>query len=465
MEAETILSLDEQLDLLAALQPYEFEGQRLLWLKDHPGFRPKVLQAEYDERRAKLFPMEKKASGGGSKIVCVGDEAWTEAVDGGLILNELSAFVRRFVIFQRPEDADTFALWVMSTFCVDHFDILPYFGATAPSSECGKSTLLEVLMNFVCRALPASSASGPVVYRAIELYRPTIILDEMDTINDDSNKELLKIFNAGHKRAGAVVLRCASDDSSTPEKFNCFGPKAFGMIGKPPRTMLSRSLIINLLRKSPDEHVEKFNLRHMPGVSEMLLRVRRQCTRWAQDHADELRTHIPDTTGIGNRPEDNWEPLFTISDLAGRGWPDRARAAAKLPPLHQKQTDADLLLEDVHNIFVTRKAKQLPTKTLLADLLAQHESAGRWHRFHTGLQSKLDGVDLAELLAAFEIRPKVLSFYASQQEVLPGFDPMAKKWQKRGYALKELQPVFDRFLSAEAKETTEEVELSSEPPY
>ena len=464
METETILTVDEQLNALAALEPYAYEGVRQQWVKNL-GFRPKVLDAEYQERRAKLYPMEKKASsGGGSKIVCVDDEPWNEPVKGATILDELSAFVRRFVIFQRPEDADTFALWVVSTFCVDHFDILPYFGATAPSSECGKSTLLEVLMNFVCRALPASSASGPVIYRAIELYRPTIILDELDTINDDSNKELLKVFNAGHKRALAIVLRCSGDDSSTPEKFNCFGPKAFGMIGKPPRTMLSRSLIINLLRKSPTEHVEKFNLNRMPKeVSEMVLRVRRQCVRWALDHAEELKSHTPDTSGIGNRTEDNWEPLMTISELADRSWQARARAAAKLPPLHHKQTDPDLLLEDIRNIFATRNTDQLPTATLLADLLKQHEGVGRWHRYHIGLKSDLDGVDLAELLAAFEIRPERLWFYRSKQIPLPGIGmPEGERWQKRGYALTDLQPVFDRFL---AGKEVEDVELSSEPPF
>lgn len=354
MVTET-LTLEQELDLLAAMEPYEYEKIRKAKAKELD-FRPAVLDAEYKERRAKLYPEERAASAsGGEAVVCENAEPWDTKVLGSLVLNEIADFVRRFVIFQRPEDADTFALWCFSTYCVDHFDILAYLGITAPDSECGKSTLLEILMQFVSRCLPASSASGPVIYRAIQLYRPTLVLDEMDTIGDDANKELLKVFNAGHKRSLAFVLRCAGDESSTPEKFVCFGPKAYGMIGKP-RTMMSRSIIINLLRKSPTERVEKFNLHHLPeGTAETLLRIKRQMVRWAADNAEELKHHVPNMDAIGNRAEDNWSPLFTIAELCGQGWPERAAKAANLKPVHQKVTDSALLLQDMANIFYTRK--------------------------------------------------------------------------------------------------------------
>jgi len=456
------LDVEQELDTLANMEPYAYEGVRAEYVKKLK-FRPKVLDAEYARRRAILKPEEKQAcASGGQAIVCENVAPWDDPVNGARLLDDMSYFVRRVVVFQRDQDADTFALWILGTYCIDAFDIYSYFGVTAPKEGCGKSTLLEILMEFANRVIGGSSMSGPVVYRMIQLFKPTIVLDEMDGINKENNAELLRVFNAGHKRSGAVVYRCAGDDSSTPEAFNCFGPKAFGMIDKPGRTLLSRSIMIDLQRKTKDQKVEKFNLRTLPaGTADMILRIKRQCTRWAVDHASELGIHIPDTADLENREADNWTPLISIAALAGRNWPDRVRDAAKLPAQYEKLSDRDLLLQDIANIFFARKDDRITTATLVSDLLLQHEGSGRWHRMHRDRASDIDANDVSELLGPFGIGPRHLWFNPAGtpkgQEVLPG---TKGRIQRRGYALSDLKPLFDRYLEPSA---LEEADIGPEP--
>lgn len=447
------LTVEEQLDQMAACEEYQYEMDREAAAKKL-NMRPSVLDREYRRRRKFLFPDKtEKSSSGGSAVVCENAEPWPNEVRGDLLLSEMSSFVSRFVMFQRQQDADIFALWNLGTYCIDSFDIFPYFGVTAPKENCGKSTLLEILMAFACRVIGGSSMSGPVVYRMIQLFKPTICLDEMDGINKENNAELLRVFNAGHKRSGAIVFRCAGDDSSTPEAFNCFGPKAFGMIDKPGRTLLSRSIMIDLQRKTRDQHVEKFNLRLLPeGTAEMLLRIKRQSTRWAADRAAELGKHVPNVGNLENREGDNWSPLVSIADLAGHDWPGRVLDAAKLPPMYEDLTDRDLLLQDIANIFFTRGRDRLTSATLTNDLLRQHEGCGRWHRFHRDKDPNLDVMDVAKLLGPFGVYPRLLWFSTTDATgKLDGSDRI----QRRGYALKDLQVLFDKYLDVTKLETVD----------
>jgi putative DNA primase/helicase len=439
--------LKKRVDDLAHLTPIEYEAFRKRAIKE-TGMRPTVLDKEVERQRK--FLLGEKDSVAGSELKIEDAVPWDEEVNGAALLSELSAFVKRFVIFQKPSDADTLALWLVATYCCEQFSILPYLGVTAPSSECGKTTALEILLQFACRACPASSVTGAIVYRVIDAVHPTLLIDELDSmlVSEEKNKELIGIFNAGHKRAMAWVHRCVGDDS-LPRRFNCFGPKAYGMIGKPPLTMRNRSILVNLFRKGPAEKVEKFNLRRLPaGTADMITRLCRQAARWAKDNVEQLQTHVPDTSGLGNRAEDNWEPLLTIADLSGGDWPGRAREAAKMPPLHQKENSRDLLLRDVRNIFHTRKIKHLPSAVLVKDLLCQEERP--WNRYRKD-HDPIDSTDVADLLGDFEIKSKSISLSKDQQEELD-YGEGTGQLKIRGYKLADLQPVFDKFLTGVAEE-------------
>ena len=77
--------------------------------------------------------------------------------------------------------------------------------------RCGKTTLLDVLGRLVRRPLPTANVTSSAVFRVVEAYRPTLLVDEADTFLRD-NDELRGIINSGH-RHGGCVLRTVGDDA------------------------------------------------------------------------------------------------------------------------------------------------------------------------------------------------------------------------------------------------------------
>jgi putative DNA primase/helicase len=59
------------------------------------------------------------------------------------------------------------------------------------------------------------------LFRSVELWRPTLLIDEADTFIRE-NDELKGLINAGHTRANAFVLRVVGD-AHEPKLFRVWG--------------------------------------------------------------------------------------------------------------------------------------------------------------------------------------------------------------------------------------------------
>ncbi|MBT7097400.1 DUF3631 domain-containing protein, partial [Candidatus Poribacteria bacterium] len=262
--------------------------------------------------------------GQGAPVFLETPAPWDEAVDGADMLDELAAVVRRFCVL--PDGAaDAIALWVVHTYCVDGADITPRLALTSPTKRCGKTTVLSVLGALVNRPLIASNATSAVIFRGIEAFKPTLLLDEADTFLA-ARDELRGVLNAGHSRTTGFVLRCDGDDHE-PRLFGVFTPVAIAMIGALPDTLADRSLEVGMERKAKGVEVERWRVSHAEG----LISTCRRCARWAADNHDTLRDADPVVpAALGDRCADNWRPLLAIADTAGGVWPARACCAASL---------------------------------------------------------------------------------------------------------------------------------------
>jgi hypothetical protein len=170
--------------------------------------------------------------------------------------------------------------------------------------------------------------SEAALYRAIELWQPSFVIDEFDSVLANEDKMALRsIINSGHTR-GQGVVRCVGEDK-TPKLFSTFCPKAIGMIGrKLPTTTMGRCIFVELKRRKTSEPIERFEHKDDNGLTEL----RSKLLRYATDHYDALRDARPSMPeAFDNRRADNWRIMFSLADLAGDGWGAKARvAAAKL---------------------------------------------------------------------------------------------------------------------------------------
>lgn len=412
--------LDERAELsntaaLAQLSEIEYDKIREAAAKVQ-GIRTSTL----DSAVKRLRKADSKTEDRGHEVIFDEPEPWQEPIDGNKLLADIYEVVNRFVVM--PSEAVVVCvLWVTHTWVFDAARISPILAITSPDKRCGKTTLLEVLMSLVRRALSASNITAAALFRAVEKYAPTLGIDEADTFLGASD-ELRGILNSGHRRRSASVIRTTGDDHE-PRQFRTWAPKAIALIGKLPPTLADRSVKVALRRRGPGESVERWRDESFPEL-------RRKLARWAEDHTEELKSARPELpAGLHDRALDNWESLLAIADACGGDWPERARTAArKLSGESDDDSVVTLLLSDVREVFSALHAERI-TSTNLCEHLASLESRPwpEWGR----AQKPITPRQLARLLEPFRIRPK----QARQGES-----------NFRGYDRADFEEAFSRYL-------------------
>jgi putative DNA primase/helicase len=345
-------------------------------------------------------------------------------VDGESLLHDVSAMVSRHLVLDN-NSLVLVTLWIALTYLVDVADVLPLLGIRSPDKRCGKTKLLAILNRLVRAPLSACNISPAALYRVIEKYAPCLLIDEAD-VAFENNDDLRTLINSGHTRDTAFVLR-ANRENGDVERFSTWGPKAIALIGKLPGTLADRSLTVAMKRKTKTEKID--SLRKTPVNDFELLRGR--LLRWAEDNKAKIATADPKPPAtLNDRAADNWFPLLAIAQCASQTWVDLAlKAIAALNADDDDDSLITVLLTSLENLF--KKPNQptvdfLLTANILAALNSQREAPWADLRNGQGLSEQ----KLRSLLVPFGVR-------SSQQST---------GQRLRGYYLKDLQPIFDRYL-------------------
>lgn len=350
-------------------------------------------------------------------------EPWSDAINPVELLNEISFVVRRFIICSK-EVADAVALWVAMTWLIDVVQVAPLVVITAPEKRCGKTQLLTILLKLCYRSLSASNISPAALFRCIESWQPTLLLDETDTFLKE-NEALRGIINSGHSRDNAYVIRTVGDDH-IPQRFNTFGAKALSGIGHLPDTLRDRAIILELRRKLGHESVDRLRYAE-PNLFEILTR---KLARFATDYREAVRLvrpHLPEQ--LNDRAQDNWEPMLAIADVAGGEWPKRARIAAlKISEIDDSASVGNELLADIKEIFEDKNLDRISTQDLIAALISDDMKS--WATYNRGRQ--LTPRQLAARLKSFGIKPETIRTCSGTP---------------KGYKREQFKDAFERYLT------------------
>ena len=305
------------------------------------------------------------------------------------MLDEISATIKRFV-YMDPSYYRAAALWIVLSYLHDAVDILPILLITSPVEDCGKSTLLKLVLYLSNRPIQASNISAAAIYRVIGDDHPTLILDEADAYMQE-NEQMRGVINSGHERQLAYVIRVINDAGETGQ-FSTWSPKAIARIGQPKRTILSRSIPIRLERKSKETKTEKLKSGHKLEFEDL----RRKISRLANEIRSSVQVFKLRADWLSNRAGDNWEPLFAIATVAGDDWLKATEAAAltmSSKSAQDSKTFGHYLLERLGDIFAKRREELkhesllepeerffFKTKDLLPLLNADDEAPWREHK-------------------------------------------------------------------------------------
>lgn len=362
---------DEWVAHLAALPPLERERQT------------KVAAKELGVKAATLEKLVRSVSQGNAEeggIALKDVKPWDAPVDPATLLNEIVDTIQRFIVCP-PETAQAAALWCAMTWFMDVVNIAPLAVITAPEKRCGKTQLLNLMGRLVYRPIPASNITAAALFRTIEAWSPTLMIDEADSFMKD-NEELRGVVNCGHSRDGAFVIRTVGDDH-TPRQFSVWGAKAISGIGMLAETLTDRAVLLKLRRKLPQESAER--LRH--AEPDLFRTLAAKLARLAVDHKGAVGKARPDLpASLNDRAQDNWEPLLAIADLAGKEWGALAREAALLLSSDDDgETEGSVgveLLRDIHAYFAETRAERIGSVDLIEHLCKDDERP--WATYNRG---------------------------------------------------------------------------------
>jgi putative DNA primase/helicase len=422
-----------EIERLAALDPIDYEIARAEAAK-RLGMRASILDRAVAKKRHELGLETEADDDGQGRAVKIADPLpWPEPVDGGRLATTLAAAAITYLVLSDAA-ADVIALWVMHTWIVNAFTMSPRLAIVSPTKGCGKTTLLRLLNHIARRAKRAGSISPSALFRAVEQFQPTVLLDETEKYIEHGS-DLHALLNEGHCKGGSV-WRVLGEKKLELREFSIFGAVAFARNGRLPDDLEQRSIVIEMQRRRADEKLAELR----DDRSESLRQIARMCARWADDCAGSVADADPDIEMI-NRNRDNWRPLFVIADVIGSDWPERIREAAAVLAPRESETIGIMLLADLKGLFEQRSADRLASGEI-CDALAAMEGRpwAEWKASKVASPKPITKNQLAQLLKPFHI--------VSDSVRIGDHTP-------KGYYLHQFTEAFDRYLSPEGVSETQ----------
>lgn len=354
------------------------------------------------------------------------------SVSGAPLLDAVEAFFARFVSFPSEAARVAVVLWAAHAHITELFEATPRLALLSPEPGSGKTRVLEVMELLVPRPVHAVNATPAYLFRKVSAEEglPVILFDEIDTVfgpKAKGNEEIRAMLNAGHRR-GAFSGRCIPGSKPVEtEEMPAFCAVALAGLGNLPDTILTRSVIIRMRRRAPDERVEPFRHKHNAAEGHKL---RDQMAHWTTSISSQVGEVFPEMpVGVEDRAADVWEPLLAIADAAGADWPERARTAAVTIVHQAAERPLSLglrLLADIRSCFEATGADKMHGHNLLAHLYDLDEAP--W----VDLRGKpLDQRRLAKMLSEYGITPK---------------DVRCSGRVARGYARDDMHDAWTRYL-------------------
>lgn len=416
----TLQNDNEVIARLAAMNPLEYDRVR--------GEQAKLMGC----RASVLDDMVKAARNGKGeekRLPFPEVEPHSGPINPAQLFDEVSDIISSHVVLDKVQ-ADAAALWVAHTYLVDSVDTSPIAIINAPEKACAKTLLQDLLGRMSFRPLSASNASLSALFRAAELWKPTIFIDEADTFFRE-HPEIHGMVNAGYKRGGSVLRSESVGDSFEPRMFSVYCPKSIAGIALEkhlPDSTMSRGIVLNLRRKLPHESITR--LRNTDRAKFEV--IASKLTRFANDYSQQVRLarpHLPEK--LSDRAQDNWEPLLAIAECGGPEWVQRAvESALNISGASEESVSTgNELLADIKHIFETGKGvTKISTVDLIRDLVADEEMT--WATYNRGKQ--LSPRQLSKQLGFYGIKSKTVRFgYATP----------------KGYEYSQFADAFARYLA------------------
>jgi hypothetical protein len=246
--------------------------------------------------------------------------------------SDLRKFTQRFVALATDDHARVLSHWILHTWLFDAANVTPYLYIYSSDPGSGKTRLLEVLGVLARNARRADNMTAPVMFKIISRERPTLLIDEVDTIWSGSRNEPKRnVLNTGYKRGGCAWREQARELIQFPT----FSPKVLAGInnGFMPSTVRDRCIPIEMRKRGPEQKVERFVETRISRSIECEMLLSRIVDFCELFFVDVKIASVEPMASLSDRQDEICEPLLAIATVLGteeelRGSLERVFASA-----------------------------------------------------------------------------------------------------------------------------------------
>ena len=253
---EPVYDLENEIAQFVSLES-EIEYRDFVLVREKETY-PYPIKSDLIKYKAVLFP---------SEALDYGDEKQ--------LLQDIRNYIHKYL-----EVSDFFEkivpYYVLFSWLFDKFKELPYLRAIGDYG-CGKSRFLKVIGSVCYRPMfTAGATTTAPIFRIINQFRGTLILDEADMRWSDTNNEMVKILNNGFQD-DIPVLRCSGDDHEV-KSFNVFGPKIVATRNKFHDKALESRFLVEYMDGKLTRKDIPYNLDD--NFDKEALEIRNKCLMW-----------------------------------------------------------------------------------------------------------------------------------------------------------------------------------------
>jgi len=346
------------------------------------------------------------------------------------MLESLTSFLRQYLVCDQHQ-LNVIALWIVHTWCYQHFPTTAYLNICSAEPESGKTRCLE-LLNLLSNSpwLATGVLKGTIIDKLLTPERctenlgapHTVLLDDCHhTFGPSERQPLIALLNTGSQKTGRYILG--------PDEYCLFGPKAFASNVPLLPSLASRCITISLMRKKQSEPVRRFDRNAAETQAAKLLAWLNTIGNnpgWLVKKANETPPGLPKR--LTPHEQDCAEPLIHIADAIGGTWPEKARNSIDMTFKLAPGTIAAELLNDLRVIFKFKQDPEYLGSRDILELLTSLEFRP-WSAWTLNSGKKLAG-----LLSPFGIKSRNLQ-------------PEGQKPFK-GYFFKDLKDAWERYAPA-----------------
>jgi len=183
---------------------------------------------------------------------------------------EINTFIKNYLEMPLDSDYLILTMWVFHTYLIEKFNTTPilYFYGV---KETGKSRAGEVLSELAFRAQRLTSLTEATLFRSVELFKPTLIIDEIKLMGKGGNQGLADLIKTTYKRGlkvSRINLNKYGEDQI--EYYDTFTPLVICTTESIPDIIESRCILFIMQKNSNPQIERKIDIKWANDLRERL---------------------------------------------------------------------------------------------------------------------------------------------------------------------------------------------------